>query len=188
MRKAPLLFFIVLLGVGCVSAQELPKRKSGQWEITRTSMRTEDQPRTMQLCVDGATDNAFLQLAEGERHESCKTDKLIRDGDRLVVDATCQVRHAISKTHAVITGKFDSAYRVESKSTYNPPLFGAAQGHAVLVAKWTGPCPAGQRPGDMIMPSGLKVNINDEAQAMKDKADAKAKGIPEPVRPPFPNR
>jgi hypothetical protein len=78
----------------------------------------------------------------------------------------------------VVTGKFDSAYKIESKSTYDPPLFDKAEGHAVLEAKWTGPCKADQRPGDMILPSGLEVHVDDNAQATKNKPDAKAKGAP----------
>jgi hypothetical protein len=30
-----------------------------------------------------------------------------------------------------------------------------------LEAKWLVPCTAGQKPGDVIMPGGLKVNIRD---------------------------
>jgi len=28
-------------------------------------------------------------------------------------------------------------------------------------AKWTGACKADQRPGDIVMPGGVKMNIND---------------------------
>ncbi len=131
------------------------------------------------------------QLAEGTRGELCKADKVTRNGDKLVVDATCQVRRSTSKTHAVISGQFDSAYKIESKSTYTPPLGNEGQGHATLEGKWTGPCPAGQRPGDLVMASGMKTNLYDEIQAAKDAADAKAKGVkPKPahVYPPIPNR
>jgi hypothetical protein len=30
-----------------------------------------------------------------------------------------------------------------------------------MSAKWLGPCAADQRPGDMIMPNGMKINILD---------------------------
>ena len=30
-----------------------------------------------------------------------------------------------------------------------------------IEAKWLGPCKADQKPGDMIMGSGMKMNIND---------------------------
>ena len=166
MRQAPLLLLSLLLAVDLAQAQDPPKRKSGLWEITRTSTYTEEQPRRIQLCVDEASDNALQQLAEGMRGEACTTDK---------VDATCRLRSSTSKTHAVISGKFDSTYTVQSKSTYNPPLAGKATGHAVLVAKWTGPCAAGQRPGDEILNNGAKVTSSGEAQAPKVKTEAKDK-------------
>ena len=146
MRQTSLLILALLLTADVAFAQEAPKRKSGLWDITRTSTYTEDRPGHAQLCVDEASDNALRQLAEGMRGESCTTDKLSRDGDNLVVNATCKLRTSTSRTHAVITGKLHSEYTIRSKSTYEPPLAGKAEGHAVLVAKWTGPCAAASTP------------------------------------------
>jgi hypothetical protein len=36
-----------------------------------------------------------------------------------------------------------------------------------MTAKWLGPCAAGQRPGDMIMPNGMKMNILDLQKGMR---------------------
>jgi hypothetical protein len=30
-----------------------------------------------------------------------------------------------------------------------------------IEAKWTGACKADQKPGDMVLPNGMKMNIND---------------------------
>jgi hypothetical protein len=174
MRQATLLFFTLVLAASFAQAQDVPKRKSGLWEIKLMPTGTDDQPRTSQMCVDEATDKPLRRLAEGKRNESCQIEKMSRDGDELVIDATCKRGHHAFKTHAVITGKFDSAYKIESKWTHDPPLVGKAEGHAVFEAKWTGPCKADQLPGDIILPSGLTVHVNDEAQAAKDKAAAKA--------------
>src|SRR5208283_2058900 len=65
MRQITLLL-IALLAANLVCAQgAAPKRKSGLWEITRTSTYTQDKPKRIQLCVDEASDNALLQLPEG---------------------------------------------------------------------------------------------------------------------------
>lgn len=164
MRHMMLSLLLLLLGVGLAAAQEAPKRKSGLWEITRISTRNGEKPTKVQLCVDRATDKLLLQLAEGMRGETCTAQKLSRTGDKLVIDATCKIRGSTSTTHAVISGNFDSAYKIESTSTYKPPLYSETQGHAVFDAKWTGPCAAGQRPGDMTLPSGMTVNLNDTPQ------------------------
>jgi hypothetical protein len=190
-----LLLLALLLSINLAWAEDAPKRKSGLWEITRTSTYTEEQPRRQQLCVDEASDNALRQLAEGMRGEICTTDKISRDGDKLVVDATCKLRASTAKTHAVITGQFNSGYTVHSQSTYKPPLAGKASGHAVLVAKWTGPCPAGQQPGDEVLSNGAKVTSGGDAQAPKVKTDSKDKNknimstskkpvMPAPASPP----
>jgi hypothetical protein len=169
MRQATLLL-LTLLAANLAWAQDAPKRKSGLWEITRTSTYTLDKPKHIQLCVDEASDNALLQLAEGMRGEVCTTSKVSHDGDKLIVDATCTLRASTAQTHAVISGKFDSAYTVESKSTYKPPLAHAATGHAQLVARWTGPCTPGQHPGDTIFDSGVIADSNGKLEEPKAKS------------------
>ena len=126
MRQAMLVFFTLILATGLAQAQDVPKRKSGLWEVKRTTVRTEGKPRIVQMCIDEASDNAIRQLAEGMRNETCKTDRVHREGDKLIVDAVCRLgqTETTAKTHAVITGKFDSAYKIESKSTYDPPMRG----------------------------------------------------------------
>ena len=173
MRQAILLFLTLILAASFAQAQDVPKRKSGLWELKRTTARTEGKERIVQLCIDQASDNAFRQLAEGMRSESCKTEKVRRDGDRLLVDAVCNLgrAHVTAKTQAVITGKFDSAYKIESKSTYDPPMRGKAEGSALLEARWLGVCKPDQRPGDYILANGVKLRVSDPEE---EKAAAKA--------------
>jgi len=198
MRQAILLFLTLILAASFVQAQDVPKRKSGLWEIKRMSTRTDDQPTTSQMCVDEATDNPLRRLAEGMRSESCKTEKVRREGDRLLVDAVCNLGRAqiTATTHAVITGKFDSAYKIESKSTYDPPMRGKTEGSAVLEARWLGACKPDQRPGDYILANGMKLRASDpeeekaaakaaaEEKAAAEKAakDAKAAKVAKPKR------
>jgi hypothetical protein len=176
MRQAMLLFLTLILAASFAQAQDVPKRKSGLWEVKRTTARTEGKPRIVQMCIDEASDNAIRQLAEGMRNETCKTDKLRRDGDQLIVDAVCKLgqTYTTATTHAVITGKFDSAYNIESKSTYDPPMRGKAEGSAVLEARWLGACKPDQRPGDYILSNGLKLRASDPEKSPEEKAAAKA--------------
>lgn len=176
MRPSTLLVAPLVFAVGLVSAQDAPKRKSGLWEITSTSTYTQNQPRYTKLCVAQAGDDALHQLAEGIRSESCKTDKMTRNGDKLLVDAVCTLRSSNAQTHAVITGNFDSAYTIESASTYNPPVDGQAKGQAVLSAKWTGPCPAGMAPGDMIRGQPRRARGTDVQETKADKQKKTAAG------------
>src|SRR5689334_9487867 len=181
MQRTIFLIVSLALVAGAVQAQEKYQRKTGLWEVKRTSSRTEDdKARTYMVCVDQASDDALRQLAGGMRSERCQTSKAVREGDKLVVDATCKVaKTSTATTHAVITGKFDAAYKVESKSTFDPPLKGKTEGSTVMEAKWTGACKANQKPGDVIHPNGTKVStLSDE----KPAATKPARDKPNPRR------
>ena len=174
MRQALLVLCALILAAGLAQAQDVPKRKSGLWEVKRTTVRTGEKPRVVQMCIDEASDNALRQLAEGMRNETCKTTKLTREGDRLTVDAVCNLGQTkvTSTTHAVITGKFDSAYKIESMSKYDPPMYGKTEGVATLEGRWVGACKPDQKPGDYILPNGVKLRASDPEKAAADKAAA----------------
>ncbi len=55
MRQTMLLLLAFVLGADLACAQEDPKCKSGMWEITRTSIYTENRPRHIRACVDEAS-------------------------------------------------------------------------------------------------------------------------------------
>jgi hypothetical protein len=63
------------------------------------------------------------------------------------------------KSSSVTTFTGDTAYRSEIKSSYDPPMQGMPSGNTVINAKWTGACPAGKQPGDVMLPDGRKVNM-----------------------------
>ncbi len=48
---------------------------------------------------------------------------------------------------------------MDRKASYNPPLMGRSESATTMEAKWIGPCKADQKPGDMVMPNGTKVNM-----------------------------
>jgi hypothetical protein len=171
-----ILLFLAIFLAGGVHAQEKFQRKSGLWELKRTSTVTREQPRIYQMCVDEASDNALSPLADGVPGEVCDVSNLKRGTGKLSLDATCKIRQTavVAKTSAVISGKFDSAYKVESKTTFTPELRGHPESTAVLEAKWTGPCKAGQRPGDVVGPSGAKFNVAEQGAAHKDAKRDKA--------------
>src|SRR5215470_19949050 len=111
MRQAAL-FLILIFAAALAQAQapaasESPKRKSGLWEIK--NLRNEGKAWAVKICIDQATDDALLHLNGPARKESCKAGKVQRNGDQITVDAVCTQRKSTATTHAVFTGKFDSA-------------------------------------------------------------------------------
>jgi hypothetical protein len=175
MSRTFLLLLALSLAAGAAQGEEKFQRKSGSWEVKRTSTLTREQTRVYQICIDQASDNALPQVAEIMTNERCETNKLLREGDKLIVDAVCSLRRPMTTatTHAVITGTFDSAYKIESKSTFDPPIRGKAESSAVVEGKWAGPCKPDQRPGDYILPYGVKVRANEPERSPEEKAAEK---------------
>ena len=170
MRQAAL-FLVLILAAALAHADDVPKRKPGLWEVKWTASRTADKLHALQMCVDPATDGALQHLSGGVRKETCKISKVRREGDQTTVEEVCKRGKTTVTTQAVITGKFDSAYKVESKSTYDPPRGGNAEGTTSQEARWLGPCKSDQRPGDVLLASGNKFNITGD----KSKSSPSAK-------------
>ena len=153
---------LATLGV-CMQAQafDFPKRKSGLWEIETSSGAHPGTAQKAQMCIDQKTDDALNQMGTGMSKDMCSKSNIRREGGAIVTDSVCKFGTTTATTHSVVTGQFDSAYKVETRSTYDPPMAGMKEGSAVIHARWVGPCKPDQKPGDMILPSGVKINVND---------------------------
>ena len=170
MQRTILVLLAAILTAGAAQAEDKFQRKSGLWEVKRTSTLAGGKVRVTQLCIDQASDDVLREPPEGPGN-GCKADRILRDGDQLVIDATCPLSSTKStaKTHAVITGNPDSTYKIEAKSTFDPPFRGKTEASTVLEGKWTGPCKPDQRPGDVVLPNGARMNLTDVAPPEKPK-------------------
>src|SRR6266851_4451697 len=92
MRQAFLLFLALSLAAVAAASEDKFQRKSGLWEVKRTSTLAEGKIRVMQLCIDKASDDALRQLPAGPG-DRCKLDKVRREGNKLLVDAVCDISH-----------------------------------------------------------------------------------------------
>ena len=159
--------FIVLFGAaGLASAaspasaasMDAPKRKSGLWEITVSSAQMKGA-HAMQQCVDQQSDDLMKNEMAGMGKMSCSKNETHKEGDKIVGESVCKMEGSTVTTRSVITGRFDSAYKADIKSTYEPPMRGMRESSSVVEAKWLGPCNPGQKPGDISMP-GMPEGIN----------------------------
>jgi hypothetical protein len=146
---------------------DLPKRKSGLWDI-KISSSAGKSANTMQQCIDEKTDDMMQDNVKG-MEKSCSKTETHKDGDKIVSDSTCKVSGSTAKTHAVFSGRFDSAYKADIKSTYEPPLHGMHDAATTIDAKWVGPCKAGQKPGDISMPGMPNINMNEMMKGLGKK-------------------
>lgn len=148
---------------------DYPPRKPGLWEMSMSQADApEAKPHVVQQCIDARTDAAMREMGGGASREACSKQDMRKEGGKIVVDSVCKLGATTLTSHSEISGDFGSSYRMESHTTYEPPMAGRAKGSAIVQAKWLGPCKAGQKPGDMVMPNGKTMNFMD-MQSMRQQ-------------------
>ena len=164
--RAAFAVFAILLPSLANAAFDVPARKPGLWQMTMTFEGSHIPQQTMKHCIDAATDKQMNTLGGEMQKENCSKQDMQRVGNTIVVDSVCKIgTGGTSTSHAVVTGDFNSAYTVKADIKREGgaiPGMPANGGMKMTVdAKWLGPCAADQKPGDMIMGNGMKMNIRD---------------------------
>jgi Protein of unknown function (DUF3617) len=154
MRAVTAIFIASIIGSTSAFAAELPSRKAGLWEIKTSSDNAKMPGQTIKQCIDAATDRAMQSGAYMQN--ACPKRDVQRSGNTITIDSTCTIRGKTTNAHSVITGSFDSAYTMTVTSEGE-----GAKTTMTMAAKWLGPCTGDQKPGDMIMANGTKINIID---------------------------
>jgi hypothetical protein len=151
-------------------ALDMPVRKAGLWELKMEFGGRDLPAQVMRQCTDAAADKMMNLNFGGSNEQACSKQDVKNAGGTITIDSVCKFGPATTTSHAVVTGSFDSAYTVEVTSTSQggPPLPGQTPGatsRMSIAAKWLGPCAAGQKPGDVIMSNGMKMNVLDMPRA-----------------------
>lgn len=160
-RNRPLLAAPLALAALCLAAPalagEMPKRKSGLWEM---NSRMDGMPShgAIQICVDQASDDLMEERGRRDKPD-CSAMDVKRNGGQVSVHSVCRHEGTTVTTDAVITGDFESGYRSDMRMRYSPPLHGMSEMRVIQEAKWLGPCKAGQKPGDVVIP-GVPAGMN----------------------------
>jgi len=157
MRAIGAAAFLVLAVAMPVLAAEMPTRKAGLWELKMSFENRDAASPAIQQCIDASTDQMMQSSAGPLAQAACSKRDVQKSGNTYTIDATCTLAGKTATSHSVITGSFDSAYTmtVTSESDGLP----GGKMNMTMAAKWLGPCAADQKPGDMIMPGGFKMNI-----------------------------
>ncbi len=150
-----LLAWLCPLDAGAV---DLPTRKAGLWEMKLVRTGSSMPDMTMQHCTDATTDKQMsTSFSPGK-------------------ETVCGFAGTTITSHAEITGDFNSAYTVKSTSHSERGPTGAPRDSTTTIeAKWLGACKPDQKPGDIVMHGGMKMNIMDleKLKAMVPKAPPK---------------
>jgi hypothetical protein len=154
----------LVVSVGAASADELPVRKAGLWEIKTIRTGSQIPEMTMQHCTDETVDREMSNNVSPMAKQICSRQDIKKTAAGYVSDSVCEVGGVTTTSHAEITGDFNSAYTVKTSSHAQGGIAGAAgrDSTVTLEAKWLGACKADQKPGDIVMPGGgFKVNVKD---------------------------
>jgi hypothetical protein len=157
MRLIGATIVLVLICALPALAAELPTRKAGLWEVKMSFENRDGAGPAIQQCIDASTDQMMQSSAGPLAQAACSRRDIQKSGNTVTIDSTCTLGGKTATSHSVITGSFDSAYTmtVTSQSEGLP----GGKMNMTMAARWLGPCAADQKPGDMIMGNGFKMNI-----------------------------
>jgi len=162
--RSLIILLVLSIGYGsaAAAASDAPKRKSGLWEMKMSGGHMPGG-MTMQQCVDQKSDDISKMQ---EAKSNCTKNDVRRDGDKIVGESVCKMEGTTATTRTVFTGNFDSTYKADIRSTYDPPMHGMRESSSMIDAKWLGPCLAGQKAGDIVMP-GMPGGMPNMQELMK---------------------
>jgi len=159
--RMPLLAIAAAVLATAAHAQDYPKLKAGQWEMTisRAKADTGIPPTQTTICTDDAVQKEMIAMGTGTTKEICTKNEFKRDGARFIGNSECKIGDSRIISRTVMTMSGDTGYRTEINSTYDPPFMGMKESQTTLVGKHVGPCRDGLVPGDFVGPTGQKFNI-----------------------------
>ena len=143
-------------------AVELPARKAGLWEMKTMRAGSPTPEMTMQHCTDETTDKEMSSSFSPASKEMCSKQDIQKTAAGYVTDSVCAVAGMTITSHSEIAGDFNAAYTVKSTShSQGGPAGVPRDSTTTIEAKWLGACKPDQKPGDIVMPGGIKMNIRD---------------------------
>jgi len=143
-------------------AVEMPVRKAGLWEMKMVRTGSPLPEMTMQHCTDATTDKQMSSAFSPMSKDVCSRQDIQKTATGYMTDSVCSVGGTSVTSHADITGDFNSAYTVKSTTQSERAPAGLPRDSTMTIeAKWLGACKADQKPGDIMMPGGMKMNITD---------------------------
>jgi hypothetical protein len=142
-------------------AEDMPLRKPGLWEMKIAKTGSVLPEMTMQHCTDETTDKQMSTAFSPVAKEACSKRDIAKTATGYVSDSVCSVGGGTMTAHADVIGDLNSAYTVKSTVHSDKGAGGVHDVTSTIEAKWLGPCKPDQKPGDIVMPGGFKMNIKD---------------------------
>lgn len=163
------------------STPALPARKAGLWQVTVRSddlvLRHRGQarqvPQTVQMCTDAAAEPVML-LAIVPGQENCRKVQSKRLGAKAgggwQIQTVCLVHGNRVEADIRIAGDLQTEYHGSYDVRYPTlPLYNS--GRMLFEGRWLGACQPRQRPGDMVLPVGVTVNVVEDRKHAETHED-----------------
>lgn len=113
------------------TADDVPKRKPGLWEITTVAAGT--GMTTVRTCV-GPND----KIATPDDSGDCSKPKVRRVDEDIFVDVVCKKPYGRQIMSTAYTGDFNKRYRATMKITFDPPE-GVPNTGVIIDGRYLGP-------------------------------------------------
>jgi hypothetical protein len=155
MRQLVVMALLLLCASPAGAADEF-SRRPGLWEV-KTTIEGGGPARVVQQCIDAATDQMLSSSAGPFNPAACPERNAQRSGDATVTDFKCNVAGKPATAHSVVTGSPESAYTLSV--TAQSDILPNGKMAMTMDGKWLGPCAADQKPGDVVLSNGVKMNV-----------------------------
>jgi len=166
-RRAGALTLLALTSCGRPAVESAPAappaRRAGLWEQTLTRDGKAGRLGVLTLCFDAATDRKLSVFGRHFGAGDCQRSVTSDPAGVYHFASTCSLGAGmVVKSTGTASGDFGASYKVHSEVSVAGAPFEPANGmHVIDISgRYKGPCPAGMRPGDASLGSGLKVNID----------------------------
>jgi hypothetical protein len=162
MRLPSLALVALVFNVAAFAAPpvEVPPLRAGLWEATAKSAdRTAPRPAVTRMCLDKHTQRNVLEQLVFAMPRMCSRYEYGMRGGRFVTDSSCTLGASTIEGRTETTFVRDTAYHIEVVGRVGPTGRLAEQQRATIDGRHVGACPASMRPGDMVLPNGLTLNL-----------------------------
>jgi Protein of unknown function (DUF3617) len=142
---------IWLGGPPSAAAAELPVRKAGLWEIKIKLTGGAAPTAMMRHCTDESTDRQMITMFNPLAPPPCSKSDTQKQDSGFAIDSTCRIDNKTITLHSDVTGE-TKTQEPDSEPTVSS---------MTLEGRYVGACKWGQKPGDVVMAGGLKVNVKE---------------------------
>jgi hypothetical protein len=148
-----------------------PKQMAGQWEYKNTIA---GRTFTSKMCVDDKSQQALSWVNPGAASTDCSKREYAKQPDGTWTFYTVCTTGKGGETTASGAAKGDFARNftvlvtMKTEGATDPKFNGVYD--SKIDASYLGPCPAGQRGGDVVLPNGQIMNMVDAAQKAAEAA------------------